>query len=80
MYIKGSRPVTRRSSDRIIATPGSDLDRDALPTLLGDWQVRLGARDTAPASIDSYLSIGHAFCDFLARNGWARHVRDITRD
>lgn len=55
-------------------------DPDALRTLLGDWQVRLRARNISPATMDSYVRVGHAFCNFLVDNGLPTKARGLTRD
>ena len=55
-------------------------DPDGLQALLADWQVHLRARNISPATIDSYLRVGRAFCGFLAVNGLPQRTRDLTRD
>src|SRR4051794_13353407 len=55
-------------------------DPDALVGLLADWQVHLRARNISPATIDSYLRVGRAFCDFLVGNGLPGGARNLTRD
>jgi len=42
--------------------------------------VHLRSRNTSPATIDSYLRVARAFCDFLATNGLPGRARDVTRD
>jgi len=56
------------------------VDPDALVVLLADWQVHLRARNISPATMDSYLRVGRAFCDFLVGNGLPEGARDLTRD
>ena len=48
--------------------------------LLDDWQIHLRARNISPATIDSYLRVGRAFCDFPVDNGLRGRARDLTRD
>jgi len=58
----------------------SQTDPDALLVLLDDWQIHLRARNISPATIDSYVRVGRALCDFLVDNGLPGRARDLTRD
>lgn len=73
--------MTSRSPGRVAgASAELQVDPDALSTLLGDWQVHLRARNISTSTIDSYVRVGRAFCDFLLSNGLPRRARDLTRD
>ncbi|SDT02237.1 Site-specific recombinase XerD [Friedmanniella luteola] len=72
--------MTTRSARAAKPGPEVAADPDALPVLLGDWQVHLRARNISPATIDSYLRVGRAFCAFLVANGMPVRARHVSRD
>ena len=79
--IRYAGSVTWSASDPATAGAAAvDADPDALRTLLADWQIHLRARNTSPATIDSYLRVGRALCDFLVAHGLPERAPDVTRD
>jgi site-specific recombinase XerD len=52
---------------------------EPLSDFLDDWRVHLRAKNRAAGTIESYLAVGRAFCDFLAANGLDYGHSAITR-
>jgi len=59
-------------------TPASAAPDD-LSELLSDWARHLRGRNRAPRTIDSYLEVGRAFREYLARSGHSTLIGDIDR-
>src|SRR4051812_11001739 len=65
-----------------LATPttASTTPVDDLSVLLPDWSTHLRARNVAPRTIHSYLSVGQALLAYLQRTGMPTAVGSISRD
>src|SRR4051794_11914195 len=53
---------------------------DDLSALLPDWRTHLRARNVAPSTITSYITVGQNFLDWLIQQGMPTIASGITRD
>lgn len=53
---------------------------EPLSDFLGDWSTHLRARNRQPSTIDSYLTVGNAFCAYLPTAGLPTAATEIRRE
>jgi site-specific recombinase XerD len=53
---------------------------DQLSGLLDDWRVHLKARNVAPSTISSYLTVARAFCAFAVDRGMPTSAHGVARE
>lgn len=60
--------------------PTSSEQLDALVSLLPDWRIHLKAKGRSSATINSYLTVGRAFVDYLTAQGMPTTATGVTRE
>jgi site-specific recombinase XerD len=74
----GEYSATVPKTDR--APQPASVAVDGLAGLLPDWRRHLRAVNRSPTTIDSYLTVGRLFCDYLEQKGMPAAAGAVTRE